>query len=42
MNWKKPIRDRIVSIDAGRSIEEIKNDIYKKLEEVIKGVTGEV
>jgi len=31
--------DRIVSIDASRSIEEIKLDIYNKLEEVLKGVS---
>lgn len=42
LELEKAYPDRIVSIDAGRSIEEIKNDIYIKLEEVIKGVTGEV
>lgn len=30
--------ERIVGIDAGRSIDEIKADIYDKLEEVLKGV----
>ena len=29
--------DRIVGIDASRSIDEIKMDIYEKLEEVLKG-----
>lgn len=29
---------RIVSIDASRSIEEVKTEIYDKLEEVLKGV----
>ncbi|MCI8609845.1 MAG: dTMP kinase [Firmicutes bacterium] len=32
--------DRIVGIDASRSIEDIKSDILTKLEEVVKGVTG--
>ena len=40
MNLKKKYKDRIVGIDASRSIEEIKVDIYKKLEELLKGVTG--
>lgn len=31
--------ERIVSIDASRSIEEIKLDIYSKLEELLKGVS---
>ena len=31
--------ERIVSIDASRSIEEIKLDIYSKLEEMLKGVS---
>lgn len=30
---------RIVGIDASRSIDEIKLDIYKKLEEVLKHVS---
>ena len=40
LELEKAYPDRIVSIDAGRSIEDIKNDIYSKLEEVLKGVTG--
>ena len=36
---EKKYPGRIVGIDAARSIEEIKIDIYKKLEEVLKGVT---
>ena len=40
LELEKAYPDRIVSIDAGRSIEDIKNDIYSKLEEVRKGVTG--
>lgn len=38
LELEKKHRQRIVGIDAGRSIEEIKIDIYKKLEEVLKGV----
>ena len=30
---------RIVGIDAGRGIEEIREDIFRKLEEVVKHVT---
>ena len=40
LELEKKYKDRIVGIDAGRSIEEIKVDIYKKLEELLKGVTG--
>lgn len=35
---EKKYPDRIVGIDASRSIDEIKVDIYKKLEEVLKSV----
>ena len=38
LELEKKHRQRIVGIDASRSIEEIKIDIYKKLEEVLKGV----
>ncbi len=31
--------DRIIGIDASRTIEDIKCDIYKKLEEVLKRVS---
>lgn len=40
LELEKKYKDRIVGIDASRSIEEIKVDIYKKLEELLKGVTG--
>ena len=40
LELEKKYKDRIVVIDASRSIEEIKVDIYKKLEELLKGVTG--
>ena len=39
LELEKKYPGRIVGIDAARSIEEIKIDIYKKLEEVLKGVT---
>ena len=39
---EKRYPERIVGIDAGRGIEDIKEDIYRKLEEVLQGVTGEV
>lgn len=38
LELEKANKDRIVGIDATRSIEEIKLDIYNKLEEVLKGV----
>lgn len=38
LELEKKYPERIVGIDASRSIEEIKSDIYKKLEAVIKGV----
>lgn len=31
--------ERVIGIDAGRSIDDIKCDIYRKLEELLKGVT---
>ena len=40
LELEKKYKDRIVGLDASRSIEEIKVDIYKKLEELLKGVTG--
>ena len=42
MELEKLYPDRIVGIDASRSIEEVKLDIYKKLEDVLKGVIGQV
>lgn len=36
---EKQYPDRIFGIDANRTIEEIKNDIYKKLEEVLDSVS---
>ena len=39
LELEKRYPDRIVSIDASRSIEEIKLDIYRKLEELLKGVS---
>ena len=30
--------ERIIGIDAGRGIDDIKEDIYEKLEELLKGV----
>ena len=39
LELEKKYPGRIVGIDAARSIEEIKIDIYKKLEEVLNGVT---
>lgn len=37
LELEKRYKDRIIGIDATRSIEEIKLDIYSKLEEVLKG-----
>lgn len=42
LELEKRYPDRIVGIDASRSIDAIKVDIYKKLEEVLEGVTGKV
>ena len=39
MELERRYPERIVSIDASRSIEEIKLDIYSKLEEMLKGVS---
>lgn len=36
LELEKKYPDRIVAIDASRSIEEIKKDIYEKLEKVLK------
>lgn len=39
LELEEKYKDRIVGIDASKSIEEIRLDIYKKLEEVMKSVT---
>ena len=39
LELEKRYPDRIVSIEESRSIEEIKLDIYRKLEELLKGVS---
>lgn len=39
LELQKRYPERIVSIDASRSIEAIKLDIYNKLEEVLRGVS---
>ena len=36
---EKEYPDRILGIDASRTIDEIKADIYKKLEEVLESVS---
>jgi dTMP kinase len=36
---EKEYPERILGIDASRTIDEIKADIYKKLEEVLNGVS---
>ena len=38
LQLEKDNPDRIFGIDASRGIEEIRDDIYKKLEEVLSGV----
>ena len=40
LELEKAYPDRIVSIDARSEHRRYKNDIYSKLEEVLKGVTG--
>ena len=39
LNIEKDNPDRVVGIDASRTIEEIREDIYLKLEEVLDSVS---
>ena len=42
LSLEKKYPERIVGIDASRGIDEIRADIYTKLEEILKGVTGQI